>query len=195
MYKRQLQPFSNYYHAKSPASIPGFAIAREQHQFILKKGSNIIAIDTVPKQLDPTTILFSSLTSPKDTYVNEQQFSYGISNTQELLQHYIGKAIVVERVKNERLMQYKGTLISADQGIILKDVNNNLLAINTYDMIHFPTLSPVLSTDPNLTLSVSTQTAGKHLVELSYLTQGITWSADYNALFIPSQNPHQGTLP
>src|SRR5437868_8326372 len=53
-------------------AVPGYALVREDRQFVLKQGRTVLRVSDVPALIDPTTVAFTSLTDPASTRVVEQ---------------------------------------------------------------------------------------------------------------------------
>src|SRR5258707_10343763 len=62
-------------------TLPGYALVREQRDFTLKPGRNLLRVSDVPGLIDPTTVPFSSLTDPRGTRVVEQNFGIDLTST------------------------------------------------------------------------------------------------------------------
>ena len=45
------------------ATVPGYALVREERDIALKAGRNLLRVSDVPGLIDPTTVAFASLTS------------------------------------------------------------------------------------------------------------------------------------
>src|SRR5258706_10225127 len=58
------------------ATVPGYALVREEREFSLKGGRNQLRVSDVPALIDPTTVAFGSLTDPRSTRVLEQNFEF-----------------------------------------------------------------------------------------------------------------------
>src|SRR6185436_12347687 len=55
------------------AAVPGYALVREEREFTLKGGRNVLRVSDVPALIDPTTVAFASLTDPKGTRVVDRK--------------------------------------------------------------------------------------------------------------------------
>jgi hypothetical protein len=45
-------------------AVPGYALVREEREFTLATGRNLLRVSDVPALIDPTTVAFASLTDP-----------------------------------------------------------------------------------------------------------------------------------
>ena len=78
-------------------AIPGYALVREDREFTLKGGRNVLRVSDVPALIDPTTVAFASLTDPKGTRVVEQNFEFDLTSANKLLSRYLDREITVKR--------------------------------------------------------------------------------------------------
>lgn len=169
------QHYGNY-------NVPGYAVVKSTQTHNIKKGLNQLEVNDVAALLDPTTVSFRSLTDP-EAHVLEQNYQFDLVSQQKLLQRYLGKTIVVEQVQGDDINQIEGELISATGGLVLKDNRGNVHSISNYSNIQFPQLPGGLRTKPTLVWDLNATKPGKHDIELSYQTEGMTWWSDYNVVY------------
>lgn len=154
------------------------ALVRESRVLNLKSGLNEIVYTDVSAQIDPTSVSFRSLTDPLNTVVLEQNFEYDIVGSERLLQKYLDREIAVQ-TQDSRV--YTGTLLSAAGDVVLQapDGTLNVLKFDQIRTYTFPALPEGLRTRPSLVWLVEAAQAGDHDTETTYLTRGLSWSADY----------------
>lgn len=153
------------------------ALVKEQRNIVLTEGVSSVTYQNVAAKLDPTSVTFRSLRDPAGTSVLEQNFEYDLVGSQKLLKKYIDHKIQVSTADGQT---YRGTLLSAGNGIVLR--TNKGIQVLKDDRIHgiqFPELPEGLRTRPTLVWQVRAQEEGQHTTELSYLTKGMEWRADY----------------
>jgi len=176
------------------SQIPGYAYVRAQRDIDLKSGANEVKFSDVAAYIDPTTVMFKSLSDPTGTTVQEQNYQFDLVSSQKLLDRYIGQDITVEQDHGTTVEGFAGKLLSANGGLILQDKDGKVTSINNYADIKFPELPGGLITKPTLVWSVLAGKAGKQSVETSYQTGGITWWADYNATYSEGKDANSGFL-
>lgn len=155
-----------------------FALVKENRDLDLKSGINELLLEDVAAQIDPTSVHFKSLTDPLGTYVIEQNYDYDLVNTNKLMEKYIGKGIQLEQVTDGKRNILDGLLLSSDgNGTVMKI--NDKIYINPSGTVILPKLSEGLILKPTLEWTVSAKKEGQQQTELSYITNGINWSADY----------------
>lgn len=155
-------------------------LVKENRLFSLHNGINDIAITDVPALIDATSVHFKSLTNPDGVSVLEQNFQYDLISREKLLQRYIGKEVEVERIYGtggDKKEIIKGTLLSNQGGQMLQ-VGKKII-LNPYGSLVLPELPEGLLTEPTLLWKLDANKGGKQNCEISYLTQGLSWNADY----------------
>ncbi|GAA0213499.1 DUF4139 domain-containing protein [Kangiella japonica] len=168
-------------------NVPGYAVVKSTQTHNIKKGLNRLEVNDVAALLDPTTVSFRSITDPK-AHVLEQNYQFDLVSQQKLLERYLGKVITVEQVQGNDINKIEGELISATGGLVLKDNRGNIHSINNYSNIKFPQLPGGLRTKPTLVWDLNANKPGKHDIELSYQTEGMTWWSDYNVVYSEEDN-------
>ena len=150
----------------------------------LRKGLNVVRFRDVAATIDATSVHFRSLTDPAAT-VDEQNYEFDLVGAEKLLQKYIDKPITVHTTDG-RL--YEGILMSYDarQLVLAEDRQKGPIFMvergENVKRIQFSELPGGLLTRPTLVWEVTAEKAGKHLVEVSYIANGIRWRADYNVV-------------
>ncbi len=175
-------------------ALPGYAIVRHVRPIELSRGRKEIRFTDVAALIDPTTVQFSSLTDPTGTRVTEQNFQFDLVGTNKLIQRYIDREITIERIIGDNLTTFTGTLLSATDGLILRDKDGQIHAMRGYGNIRFPELPGGLITRPTLVWDISARRGGEHLTRVAYETKGMTWWADYNLVYADGDNANEGFL-
>jgi hypothetical protein len=154
------------------------ALVRDTRSFELKQGVNEVRFSDVASQIDPTSVHFRSLTDPEGTSVLEQNYEYDIVGSQKLLQKYIDQKI---ELVTEDGSEYQGVLLSGAGDIILQDAAGGVTVIrlDRVRQFNFPALPEGLITRPTLVWLLDAGQRGDQDVEVTYMTNGINWHADY----------------
>lgn len=151
-----------------------------------KKGVNILDFDEVASQIDATSVNFRCL-DDKNIAVFEQNYLYDLVSTEALLKRFIGKTIDVIGEDDRR---YKGKLLSYDsKNVILRDAGGEVVMIALEKIIDykFPSLEGLIL-KPTLRWEIDSPSSGLKKCEVSYLTGGINWQADYVAVVSKDDN-------
>jgi hypothetical protein len=154
------------------------ALVRDTRPFNLEQGVNEVRFAEVASQIDPTSVHFRSLTDPEGTVVLEQNYEYDIVGSQKLLQKYVDQDI---ELVTEDGTEYKGTLLSGAGDIILQDDDGSVTVVrlDRVQQYNFPELPEGLITKPTLVWLLDAERSGDQDVEVTYMTGGINWRADY----------------
>ncbi len=176
------------------SSLPGFGIVKIQKTLDLKSGQNSLSFTDIPSLIDPTTVLFKSLTDPDKTTVTQQVYGFDLSNPQQLLTRALGQEITIEQNQGNQVESYKGTLLNTSGGIILEDDHHQLISLNNYNAAYLPNASNNLITQPTLFWTITANKSGKHQTETHYKTAGLTWWVDYNGIYSEGKNANSGFL-
>jgi hypothetical protein len=157
------------------------ALVRDRRTLALESGVNEIAFTDVAALIDPTSVLFRSLTDPDGTTVLEQNYEYDIVGSEKLLQKYVDRDITLV---TEDGSEYRGTLLSGAQDIILQAADGQVTVVKLDQVreFSFPKLPEGLITRPTLLWQLETAEEGTHNIEVTYLTEGLNWAADYVVL-------------
>ncbi|MFO0861322.1 MAG: hypothetical protein U0570_12265 [Phycisphaerales bacterium] len=175
-------------------AVQGFATVRQYLKLELKHGLNDVRVTDVAALIEPTTVTFESLTAPTLTRVLEQNFQFDLIGREKLLEKYLDKEITVSSPAGDRVAVSSGTLLSTAGGVVLRDKGGQVQIVANPTSFELPSLPGGLLTRPTLLWQVETQQPGTHTARISYETEGMTWWADYNALFAPGKDNNSGTL-
>ena len=171
---RSVWGFSSYYNDNN------LALVRDQRSIELNNGLNTFSFTDVASLIDPTSILLNDNTC--NINIKEQNYMYDILDNQKLLEKYIEKdiTIVISGINGDE--EIIGTLLSATPQIVLR-TSTGLISISNDNIkyINFPVLPEGLITKPTLKWTVDSSCGQTHDLEVSYLTKGMSWKADYVA--------------
>ena len=159
----------------------GTALVVDRRTYAMTVGTNLLNFVDVAAGIDPTSVQFNSLTDPEGTVVLEQSYVYDLVDSFALLNRYLDQTIEVITADGT---QYRGQLLSGRGEIILRDEGGQVIVVSPDDIrdLRFPELSGGLITRPTLRWLLQSGADGNQEVELTYLTRGMNWSADYVVL-------------
>ena len=164
-------------------AVPGYALVREEREFTLAAGRNLLRVSDVPALIDPTTVAFASLTDPKSTRVVEQSFEFDLTSTSKLLSRFLEREITVEQARGNGVESVSGTLVGTQGGLILRQPDGSVRVLESHSGVRLPSLPGGLISRPTLAWDIETATAGRHQARFAYQTGGMTWWADYNLTY------------
>lgn len=156
-------------------------LVRSVRQMPLKEGTSEIRFADVASQIDPTSVHFKSLTAPDKTAVLEQNYEYELVDANKILSKYIDQQIQVFTKEGK---MFDGKLLSSSDEIVLEKKDGGVQSVSRANIqnVDFPKLPLGLITRPTLVWTVASEKGGTHDMEVSYLTGGINWHAEYVAV-------------
>ncbi len=161
----------------------GSSLVQDRRTLDLTTGLNQVDFVSVAARIDATSVSFSSLTDPEGTSVLEQNYVFDLVGREALLQRYLDERIIVTTMLDGEV--FEGELLSGRNGeIILRTDDGGVVALSLSSVrdLRFPNLPDGLITRPTLRWLIDSAQGGQQEVELTYLTGGIGWTADYNLL-------------
>ncbi len=157
------------------------AVVKDVREIELKKGRSELKFQDVAASIDPTSVHFKSLTAPDKVAIIEQNYEYDLINTDKILEKYVDRQITIYSKEG----MFKGVLLSYDAGyVIIKTEADTVKLISRSNVLNidFPKLPEELITRPTLVWILDNDQGGNHQTEVSYLTSGMTWHAEYVAV-------------
>lgn len=157
------------------------ALVRDQRQVDLPKGTVDLALREVSARIRPETALLSSLTRPGGLSILEQNFDFDLLTPGKLLEKYVGMDVQLVRTHPETGNDLFETarVLSANNGVVLKI--DDRIETGAPGRLVFPDVPKNLRDRPTLVVTLDNASAGQQTLELSYLTSGLGWRADYVA--------------
>lgn len=161
------------------------ALVKDTREVRLPKGEARLAFQEVSAQIRPETALLRNLTHPKDFWVAEQNFDFDLLTPQKLLEKYVGeKVTVVRSVPNEsgagaREVREEATVLATNNGTVLQFADR--IETSVPGRLVYPKVPGNLRARPTLVISLNSGSDRAQQLELSYLTGGLSWRADYVA--------------
>lgn len=157
------------------------ALIKDTRSVLLDRAFNKLAWREVSAQIRPETALLRNLTRPSGFHLLEQNFDFDLLTPGKLLEKYLGKEVTVIRTHPTTGVETSetATVLSVSEGIILKF--NDRIENDAPGRMVFPGVPENLRDRPTLLISLTSPAHGKQDLELSYLTAGLSWQADYVA--------------
>ncbi len=172
--------------------LPGFALVRLDRDLDFVKGRGMIRLTDVAALIDPTTVQFLSLNDASGTKVLEQNFQFDLVSQEKLLSRYVDRLVSIEQRQGDGVKLIDGTLISSNDGLVLRGADGQIHALREWSNMRFGELPGGLITRPTLEWDVISAKGGTQRARVSYQTGGITWWTDYNLLFTEGADANSG---
>lgn len=154
-------------------------LVKDQRLINLPEGLGELKFMDVASQIIPASVHIKSLVDPDTLQILEQNYEYDLLNPQKLLDKYVGKEVKLysKNPYTEREEVQTATLISNNGGPIFRIGDE--ITFGHPGRIIFPGVPENLISKPTLVWLVENNLKKAQNVEASYLTNGITWRADY----------------
>jgi hypothetical protein len=171
----------------------GFGFIKEVRVLNLAQGLQTVSVNDVAAMIQPSTVAIRSLTAPDSFSVLEQNYQYDLISPQAILNKSVGQRVRFVRHFGANADVLEGTLISAPNaivggaeggsyqtynGMVIKTDDGRII-LNPTGEVEVLTLPKGLISQPTLLWDLDSQKAGQNTIELSYLTGGMSWNADY----------------
>jgi hypothetical protein len=154
-------------------------LVKDQREIKLAKGTGEVRFMDVASQIIPTSVHIKSLVDPDSLQVLEQNYEYDLLNPQKLLDKYVGKDVKLyfKNPYSEREEIVTATLLSNNGGPIFRIGDE--ITFGHPGRIIFPGVPENLISKPTLVWLIQNSLSSAQNIEVSYLTNGINWRADY----------------
>ena len=157
------------------------ALIKDTRKVRLANGEERLAWRDVSAQIRPETALLRNLTHPKGFFLVEQNFDFDLLTPQKLLEKYIGQNVTILRSHPTTGVDERedAVVLATNNGVVLKYADR--IETGTPGRIAYPSVPANLRDRPTLVISLNAAQAATDTLELSYLTGGLGWRADYVA--------------
>ena len=159
------------------------ALVQDARQLDIAKGRQRLEFKDVSSAIRPETVTLAA----DGVDVVEQNFDYDLLTPSKLMEKAVGQQVQIVRTNpgNGQQVTETATVLAANEGVVLKigDRIEVLRDDGVPTRVIFDKVPDNLRAQPTLSVTVDSDHAGARLATLSYLTTGLSWKADYVALF------------
>ncbi|MBI4843441.1 MAG: DUF4139 domain-containing protein [Nitrospirae bacterium] len=154
-------------------------LVKDVRELNIDSGRGNFRFMDVASQIMPASVLIRSLTSPESLTILEQNYEYDLLNPQKLLDKYVGRKVKLfsKNTYTDKEDVVEATLLSNNDGPVYQIGDE--ITFNYPGRIIFPNVPDDLISKPTLVWMFDNKLASRQKVEVSYLTTGISWHADY----------------
>ncbi len=171
----------------------GFGFVKEIRTLGLRQGAQTVAIENVAAQIEPASVGVRGLDRPDAFQVLEQNYQYDLISPLAILNKSVGQRVRFIRTMGGARDTLEGVLISAPTAIVgdpgggssqtyngmVIRTDDGRIVLNPSGEIEVATVPAGLISKPTLLWEIQSALSGESRIELSYLTRGLVWSADY----------------
>ncbi len=154
-------------------------LVRDVRVVELPRGESELWFEGVAARIDPTSVAIRALDG--DVRVIEQNFRYDLISPKRLMEKYVGRDLELVRYpegRDGRAERVRARLLATNDGYVYEI--GGKIAIDPRGSVELPELPEGLIARPSLVWTLSG--GGRRTLEASYLTQGVSWHADYVAV-------------
>ena len=157
------------------------ALVKDLRRVTLAAGRNRLALREVSGRMRPETALLRSVSHPGSLALLEQNFDFDLLTPAKLLEKYVGREVRVVRTHPTTGAETvdTATVLAANGGVVLRI--GDRIETGLPGRIVYGEVPPSLRDRPTLVSELESSRAGAQALELSYLTGGLSWKADYVA--------------
>jgi len=156
------------------------ALVSETRNVDLPAGESNLAFPDVPKTADATSVRLAPAEGAAPLLVLERSLAADVPNQRRLLELSVGQEIGVlmdDQGAEAPPHRVPATVLSVAEDVILQMADG--IHVGLPGPLVLDALPEGLRATPTLLATVQTETAGKRDLTLTYLADGLTWSADY----------------
>ena len=155
------------------------ALVRDSRRVRLPSGDADLAFADVSMRMQPNTAFLRS--SAGSFIVREKVFDFDVVSQSSLLRASVGQEVSVIRVNptNGRDIEARAKVLAVANGVVLEI--DGRITTEIPGRLVFDALPPGVRTQATLVAGITSEEDGEVEVDLSYLTKGLTWRADYVA--------------
>ncbi|MFK8019166.1 MAG: DUF4139 domain-containing protein [Pseudomonadales bacterium] len=157
------------------------ALVKDKRSVQLPKGELDLAFRGVSARMRPETALLRNTSGSGSLKLIEQNFDFDLLTPQKLLEKYTGRSVRIATLNpatgKEKIED--AIVLSTQSGVVLRI--GDRIETNPGGRIIYDDVPSNLRDEPTLAIKLNNSQAGKKDLELSYLTGGLSWQADYVA--------------
>ncbi|MBL6946356.1 MAG: DUF4139 domain-containing protein [Rhodospirillales bacterium] len=156
----------------------GFGLIKDRRTVSVAQGANSLAFEGVSAKMVPSSALVRAGSGLR---VLEQNFEFDLISPKALLRRSVGKTVRIIRTHpttGENLVE-TAQILATEQGTVLQI--GDRIETGVPGRMVFDSVPQGLRAQPTLLLETDSDTAQTREIELSYLTEGLGWRAEYAA--------------
>jgi hypothetical protein len=159
------------------------ALVQDVREIPVAAGRQKLEFKDVSAAIRPETVSLSAT----GLSVVEQNFDYDLLTPDKLMEKAVGQQVKIVRTNpgDGKETTETATVLAANEGVVLKigDRIEVLRDDGVPTRVIFDKVPETLRARPTLSVTVEADKAGSRPTTLSYLTTGLSWKADYVAMF------------
>ncbi|HPO13299.1 MAG TPA: DUF4139 domain-containing protein [Candidatus Hydrogenedentes bacterium] len=155
------------------------ALVRDRRNITLPPGEVSLKFMDVASSIQPETVSIKSLSDPGNLSILEQNFEFDLMSPAKMMEKYVGKDVrLVNQNKELNFTEITAKLLSVNESPIFQ-IGNDIYLGHPGNVV-LPEMPKELIAKPTLVWLLQ-NSGSKHEVEATYLTENLSWKADYVA--------------
>lgn len=158
----------------------GLGLVKDRRNVALEKGTSTLLFMDVASQLIPSSVSVRSVAEGGAVSVLEQNYEYDLLSPAKLLEKYVGKTVRIRyrSPHTDREDEREATVLAYNDGQPVLRIDNEV-TFGVPGNYVFPQVPEDLIARPTLSWTLQAEDSGRRQLEALYLTNGMTWRADY----------------
>ena len=170
----------------------GLGFVKDVRSVKLRKGEQRVNVEDVAQMIDATSVGFKCLNNPGSISVLEQNYQYDLISPQAILEKSVGKRVRFTRSMGNTKESVQGILLSSPtsvvntgngseysyNGLVIK-ADDGRIILSPQGEIDVMEMPAGLISRPSLVWELDSDMDQTAQMELSYLTGGMNWTANY----------------
>lgn len=153
------------------------ALVREKRKVKLLPGEISLQFMDVASGIKPETVKLVSVSAPGALQILEQNYEFDLVSPAKLMEKYVGKDVrLINKNKELDFYETPAKLLSINEGPVY-EIGGDIYLGHPGDVV-LPEMPENLIAKPTLVWVLDNKRTD-HEVELTYLTNGMSWKADY----------------
>jgi hypothetical protein len=170
----------------------GLGFIKDVRTLQLKSGLQNVVVEDVAQLIDATSVGFKCLNNPGSVSVLEQNYQYDLISPQAILEKSVGKRIRLTRAIANKKETLEGVLLNSPTSVVSKDggheysydglvirADDGRIILSPEGEIDVLSIPEGLISRPSLVWQLESTSDQDVKMELSYLTKGMSWTANY----------------
>ena len=159
------------------------ALVQDTRRLNIPAGRSVQTFPGVSGQIRAETVGFNA----DDTGIVEQNFDYDLLSPQKLMEKAVGETVTIVRINpaTGKETSERAKVLAANGGVVLQ-IGSRIEVLRDDRLptrVIFDKVPDNLRARPTLSVTLNSSRSGTRPAQLSYLTGGMGWKADYVALF------------
>ena len=163
-------------------------LVKETRLVYIQQGVHTLKFMDVPGKIEPASVTLKSLINGTSLNILEQNYEYDLVSPQKLLEKFVGQKVDLVWLNPESKKEetVEATLLSTQGGNVFQI--GEKISLGHPGRIVLSKIPEGLSLQPALVWLLENRLAQPQRVEVTYLSGGLNWKADYLAILNPSDS-------